>query len=315
MFSLNKFLNICPNYYHIKFNVNTTEKYITMDGKKYETISNDEMKKINEKTIVLVQCYYRTRIINNKNLKYITLQYFIPSIISNYNPQNWLYKNTISLINFTKKNNFYTGIPIGSIQVDNLLYKKNLPKYDIVYFPNYPTKSHSDIELSNLKLLKETSIINKILKKYQNKYSIVTLPHPGIFICNRGRNSNEYINPKFNFNNEEYIKNAKVIINSCKSFISLSMCLNKTIIHIKDSLLPNLLPNMDEYVKKGNYYIPNLTEENFELCLKCALAGIKEEEKNYYYNKHIKEFYDVNEKSPTEKLIDIINYEYENFDN
>lgn len=87
MFSLNKFLNICPKYYCIKFNVNATEKYINMDGKKYETISNDEMKKINEKTIVLVQCYYKTSRINNKKLKYITLQYFIPSVISEYNPQ------------------------------------------------------------------------------------------------------------------------------------------------------------------------------------------------------------------------------------
>ena len=159
--------------------------------------------------------------------------------------------------------------------------------------------------LTNCHLYKETKIIYNILQKYANKYSIITLPHPsekrGYFM-----NGFEFINPKFNNNNIEFIPNAKVIINSCKSFAGVCLTLNKPLIHIAAHSPITFLPCIEDFVKKGSYYLTEFNEKTFEEALISALNDEKKEIRNEIVAKYRKEIYDENVESPTEKLKNII---------
>lgn len=197
---------------------------------------------------------------------------------------------------------------IGDIHIDNLLYKQNLPEYDIVYYPNFNMTYHAydkQNTLTNCHLYKETEIIYDILQKYKNKYSIITLPHPSEK-QSYFTNGLKFINPKFNHNNIEFIPKAKVIINSCKSFAGVCMTLNKPLIHIADHSPITFLSCIDEFIKKGSYYLTEFNEKTFEQALMSALNDEKKEIRNEIVDKYRVEIYDENMESPTEKLKKII---------
>ena len=268
------------------------------------------------KSIILQTVWYEHKL--PEKFKTICLCYYSPSNNDNKDYHDRLIKkmsqkNIYYLLNFTHKD--YYNYPfnnkylIGDIHIDNLLYMKNLPKVDIVYFPNYAVQCHENGNnqnvLANNSMYVESKIIYNVLQKYKNKYSIITLPH-----CNNIThyylNGFKFINPKFNNNNIEFIPNAKVIINSCKSFAGVCMTLNKPLIHIAANSPITFLPCIEDFVKKGSYYLENFNEDTFEEALISALNDEKYEIGNEIDNKYKKEIYDENIESPTEKLKKII---------
>lgn len=325
-FALDKFIDLYNKHFELCF----IKDYIpTKYLNKYPVISLEALiclnDKIKKKSCMLIMEWWS--IPNIPGILGVYLSYFSPFNSSDhykYNIENKLNDDGIVfLMNFTKTDYYNWNVNkrlIGDIHIDNLLYKKevlklNFPKYDIVYFPNYIyinhvlnniTKTYKHDENQNTCLYKESSIIIKVLKKYSNKYSIITLPHP-LTDHNYLLNGIEYINPVYNKNNIEFLLNAKVIINSCKSFAGVCLTLNKPLIHLGTHLNTTVLPLFEDFLNIGSYNITEeLTEENFEKCLIQALNDEKKELREQFVNKYAKEIYEPELESPTEKVKNII---------
>lgn len=316
-FPLDKFIDLYKSYYNICF----LQGFKPNKYKDYKEIPKEfliQTKKTDNIIILTIRWHILETFTFLFKFNIILLTYFSPCNLE----ENWY---------IIKMRDYFTKIPklhlclnllkydyygyynkykylIGDIHIDNLLYKQNLPKYDIVYFPNFFMTHHAYVKmntLTNCHLYKETEIIYNILQKYANKYSIITLPHPsekrGYFM-----NGFKFINPKFNNNNIEFIPNAKVIINSCKSFAGVCLTLNKPLIHIAAHSPITFLPCIEDFVKKGSYYLTEFNEKTFEEALISALNDEKKEIRNEIVDKYIKEIYDENIESPTEKLKNII---------
>lgn len=321
---MEKFIDLYNNEFDICFIQEYTPiKYL----KKYDIISLETLinlkEDIKKQSCILITQWYSVKKI--PGILEIALCYF-----SSFNQaphymvvmENFLNNlNRIVLLNFTNTDYYNlntTKYLIGDIHIDNLLYKKNilkknLPRYDIVYFPNYAYNEHAiqlekhiTDENQNRNLYKETSIINNVLKRYSKKYSIITLPHPNGVVSDV-LNGFEFINPVYFRNGIDFIPNAKVIINSCKSFAGVCLTLNKSLIHLGCHLKTTVLPIFEDFLNIGSYNITDeLTEEIFEDTLKRALNDEKREIRQQFVDKYAKEIYDENLKSPTEKIRDII---------
>ena len=334
-FALDKFIDLYGVYFDIYFiKQYTPTKFLG----KYPTISLETIIyldiDIKKKSCILVTKWMEIH--NIPGILEIYLSYFSPFNKTFYYMSNIENKfndtGCFFLMNFTNTDYYNLNITnkylIGDIHIDNLLYKeKNLkidfPKYDIIYFPNYISSGHQiaitnkpnenntqnayyQNELENYYTYKESHIINNVLKKYSNKYSIVTLPHPA-YHHKVLLNGIEYINPVFNKNNIEFLLNAKLIINSCKSFAGVCLTLNKPLIHLGCHLKTTVLPLFEDFLNIGSYNITEeLTEENFEKCLIQALNDEKKELREQFVNKYAKEIYDPELESPTEKVKNII---------
>lgn len=334
-FALDKFIDLYGDYFDICFiKQYTPTKFL----EKYPSISLESLIYLND-NIKKKSCILTTKwmeIPNIPGILGIYLSYFSPFNKPLYYTSNIEYKlndeGCCFLMNFTNTDYYQLNITnkylIGDIHIDNLLYKKrnfktNFPKYDIVYFPNYISSGHQPAltgkpnedniqntyyqnELENYYTYKESRIINNVLKKYSNKYSIVTLPHPA-YHHKVLLNGIEYINPVFNKNNIEFLLNAKIVINSCKSFAGVCLTLNKPLIHLGCHLKTTVLPIFEDFLNIGSYNITEeLTEENFEKCLIQALNDEKKELREQLVNKYAKEIYDPELESPTEKIKNII---------
>lgn len=322
-FALDKFIDL----YNKCFDICFIKEYTPMKFlEKYPTISLKTIAYLNggikKKSCMLITVW--GSIPKIPGVLSITLSYFSP--FNNAEHYKCMIERGLSihkhifLMNFTKIDYYNWNINnkylIGDIHIDNLLYKKVLkydfPKYDIVYFPNYICYGHTTVDMYKRNdnqsecTYKESSIINKVLKKYLNKYSVVTLPHP-YTDHNMLLNGIEYINPMYNKNNIEFIPNAKVIINSCKSFAGVCLTLNKPLIHLGCHLKTTVLPIFEDFLNIGSYNITEeLTEENFEKCLIQALNDEKKELREQFVNKYAKEIYDPELESPTDKVKNII---------
>lgn len=276
-------------------------------------IEKRDLLKIKEKCVIIFTEIWDVFSVPS-NIYSICLSYYSPSVAcKSIDEQHQIlirnHKINAYCVNFTHKS-YHPHVNekcIGDIHIDNCLHMSNLPTYDIVYFPNF-IGIQTD-KLRNLNYEIEFNVVYNVLQRYKDKYSVITLPHPhhASLYSTHGA---KFVNPHFGLRNIDFIPNAKVIINSCKSFIGVSMVFNKPLIHLQESLTTTdatYLPIIEEFVKEGSYLITHLTEQSLEEALDHALNNdIKREVRTAIHEKYAKEIYSPDEESPTERLEKII---------
>ena len=280
-------------------------------------ISIEDFFNVKDRAVVIFQGIWDSFRVPS-NMKSLVLSYYSAGAIYPYLTNQHRYLTITNgidtyLCNYVNHNYDLTEVGekcIGDIQIESILNTKNLPEYDIVYFPNFIANQAS----ANHNWKREYEIVYNVLSKYSSKYKVITLPHPA-YRENYIINGIKWVNGHFNLKNDLYIPKAKVIINSCKSFIGLSMFFNRPLIHFSESYQENQKynPLVEEYVNKWSYKITNLTEDALTKAIEEALKDTKEEERKLANEKYCKEMFSYDAKSPTDRLEEII-FDYLKYD-
>lgn len=305
-FHLNKFIDMYKNKYDICF---VKDYDLHIEG--IPLISKDEVLNTKERAAII---WSEQSLIFDvpKNIYGIVLSYY------SYGTSDTKYINVVDS-NLRKHNidahvlnveseeflyPYFHARAIGDLQIDNIFYLNDFPQFDIVYFPNF---AGNWCTLQNANLKKESRVVYNVLRKYADKYSVITCPHPESIRSPKVLNSFKFVNMHFDMKNDTLIKNAKVIINSCKSFIGLSCFFNKPLIFLKESCRFDLLPPLDAFVQVASYSIDPITEESLTTAIECALHNDTKCEVRSAMSSIIKHImYDSTKPSPTERLEKII---------